>query len=406
MANPSHTNEKSWLVLLLLTMTLLGVFPLDVVLPSFPDLCDYYQTSASDIALSVSLFAIGLAFSVMLIGPLSDLWGRKKLLLGGIAIAAIGAMGCLFSSEYHWFLFFRVVQAVGCGAFALSQALIQDLFVGKEQERIRIWMTSSSGVFISISPLLGTWLQLHLGWQGSFHVFIALAAFVWIKACVLLKETPRSRDVSSGVFFSAYWRLCSDPRLMGYWLISALAFACHFSFIVISPIIFMERLGLSAYEFAWALLLYGVAYVFGGIVASALHRRLQANTQIVIGLGLIALSGAVMFWLAHQLGLTAAAVLIPMLICTAGTTIARPIANSKAMTLYPRDAGTSSSVGGVLIFLCGGVISVVVNLASEALTTALASCFLVLSLVGLGLNTLINRRTSFRSELARDGRQR
>jgi DHA1 family bicyclomycin/chloramphenicol resistance-like MFS transporter len=113
-----------------------------------------------------------------------------------------------------------------------------------------------------------------------------------------------------------------------------------------------------------------------------------------------------MFWLAHQLGLTAAAVLIPMLICTAGTTIARPIANSKAMTLYPGDAGTSSSVGGVLIFLCGGVISVVVNLASEALTTALALCFLVLSLVGLGLNTLINRRTSCRSELARDGRQR
>ncbi|PMZ30082.1 multidrug transporter CflA, partial [Pseudomonas sp. GW247-3R2A] len=79
----------------------------------------------------------------------------------------------------------------------------------------------------------------------------------------------------------------SDLRFMGYWLISALAFACHFSFIVISPIIFMERLALSPYAFAWALLLYGVAYVFGGIVASALHRYLQANTQIVIGLGLI-----------------------------------------------------------------------------------------------------------------------
>jgi DHA1 family bicyclomycin/chloramphenicol resistance-like MFS transporter len=406
MAHPKYTNEKSWLILLLLTMTLLGVFPLDVILPSFPDLSDYYQTSPSDIALSVSLFAIGLAFSVLLIGPFSDLWGRKKLLLGGIAIATIGAMGCLVSSEYRWFLFFRIVQAVGCGAFALSQALIQDLFVGKEQERIRIWMTSSSGVFISLSPLLGTWLQLHLGWQGSFHVFIALAAIVWIKACVLLKETPRSRDVSSRGFFGAYWRLCSDPRFMGYWLISALAFACHFSFIVISPIIFMERLGLSSYEFAWALLLYGVAYVFGGIVASALHRRLQANTQIVIGLGLIALSGLVMLWLANSFGLTAAVVLIPMLICTAGTTIARPIANSKAMTLYPQDAGTSSSVGGVLIFMCGGVISVVINLASEALTTALALCFIVLSLTGLGLNTLINRRTPCRSEPARDGRQR
>ncbi|MGL6242973.1 Bcr/CflA family efflux MFS transporter [Pseudomonas sp.] len=380
------------MVILLMTMTLLGVFPLDVVLPSFPDLSDHFRTSPSDIALSVSMFAIGLAFSVVLVGPLSDLWGRKKLLLAGIAIAVAGATGCVASSEYSWFLFFRVIQAVGCGSFVLSQALVQDLFVGKEQERIRIWMVTGGGVFISISPLLGTWLQLHSGWQGSFYVFIALAVIVWVKAFFLLKEKRHLHTTPHHGFFSAYWRLCSDLRFMGYWLISALAFACHFSFIVTSPIIFMERLALSPYEFAWALLLYGVAYVFGGVVASALHRRLQANTQIIIGLGLIALSGLVMLWLAEQFGLSAAAVLIPMLICTAGTTIARPIANSKAMSLYPQNAGTSTSVGGVLIFMCGGVISVVINLASEDLTTALALCFLTLSATGLGLNVLITRR--------------
>lgn len=391
--NPSpHTTNKSSLILLLMGMTLLGVFPLDVVLPSFPALSDYFQTSASDIALSVSLFAIGLALSVVLVGPLSDLWGRNRLLLMGIAISMIGAAGCLVSSDYRWFLLFRVIQAVGCGSFVLSQALIQDLFVGKEQERMRIWMTTAGGVFISFSPLLGTWLQLHLGWEGSFYVFIALAAIVWVKANALLRDTPPRRDASPGRFFSAYWRLCSDGRFMGYWLISGLAFACHFSFIVISPIIFMERLALSPYEFAWALLLYGVAYVFGGIVASALHRRLQANTQIIVGLGLIALSGVVMLWLANQFGLTATAVLIPMLICTAGTTIARPIANSRAMTLHPEDAGTSSSVGGVMIFMCGGVISVVINLVSDDLTTALSLCFLILSTVGLALNALIVRR--------------
>ncbi|MHC8317254.1 MFS transporter [Pseudomonas sp. LB3P31] len=386
-----HSAKKSSLILLLMTMTLLGVFPLDVVLPSFPALSDYFQTSASDIALSVSLFAIGLGASVVLVGPLSDLWGRRQLLLVGIVISMIGAAGCLMTRDYSWFLVFRVVQAVGCGTFVLSQALIQDLFVGREQERIRIWMTTAAGVFISISPLLGTWLQMHLGWEGSFYAFIALALFVGIKTGVLLKETPRVRNAAPGRFFGAYWRLCSDPRFMGYWLISALAFACHFSFIVISPIIFMERLVLTPYQFAWVMLLYGVAYIVGGLIASTLHRRLQANTQIIVGLGLIALSGLVMLWLARQFGLTAAAVLIPMLICTAGTTIARPIANSKAMTIHPQDAGTSSSVGGVMIFMCGGVISVVINLASEDLTTALASCFLVLSAAGMAVNALITQ---------------
>ncbi|PWK43084.1 MFS transporter [Pseudomonas sp. OV226] len=389
----AFSKKRRATVTLLMTMTLLGVFPLDVVLPSFPHLADYFQTSPSGISLSVSVFAISLALSVMLVGPISDVWGRKTLLLGGMAVAAIGAVGCVFASDYRWFLGFRMVQAMGCGAFSLSQALIQDLFVGRERERIRIWMVTGGGVFISVSPLLGTWLQSCLGWQGSFYVFIALSCVAWCGAYWLLKETPPGRKPSHAGFFNAYWRLCSDGRFMGYWLISALAFACHFSFIVSSPIIFMERLALSPYEFACALLLYGVAYVLGGVLASVLHRYLQANAQIIIGLGLIAVSGAIMLWLTRHFGLSAATVLISMLVCTVGTTIARPIANSKAMSLHPENAGASTSVGAMLIFMFGGVISSVINLTPENLTTALALGFLALSAAGLGVNAVINYKT-------------
>jgi len=267
-------------------------------------------------------------------------------------------------------------------------------------------MVTAGGVFISISPLLGTWLQSHLGWQGSFYVFITLAVIVWLGAHRRLNEIPPVHLTPSKGFFSAYWRLCSDVRFMGYWLISALAFACHFSFIVSSPIIFMEHLALSPYEFAWALLLYGVAYVLGGVLASVLHRHLQANTQIIIGLGLIAISGGVMLLLTRHFGVSAVTVLISMLICTIGTTIARPIVNSKAMNLFPENAGASTSVGAMLIFMFGGVISLVINRIPEDLTTTLALGFLTLSITGLGLNALISRRTSCRSEPARDGRQR
>jgi DHA1 family bicyclomycin/chloramphenicol resistance-like MFS transporter len=391
MTNTLHAKEKSSFILLLMAMTLLAVFPLDVVLPSFPALSDQFRTTPSDIALSVSIFAIGLAFSLLLIGPLSDMFGRKKLLLGGMALAAVGATGCLFATDFAWFLGFRVVQAVGCGSFALSQALVQDLFSGRELERLRIWTTTAGGIFISSSPLMGTWLQLHLDWQGSFYVFIILAAIVWLRSWFLLKES-RSSGRRSRRFFGAYWMLLSDIRFTGYWLISALAFACHFSFIVISPLIFMEHLDLSAHQFAWAMLLYGAAYVIGGVVASILHRHMEGSTQIITGLGLIALSGLVMLWLNKQFGLSAAAVLIPMLICTAGTTISRPIANSRAMGLYPQHAGTATSAGSLLIFMCGGLISAVINMASDHLITALAVCFLILSATGTGLNAVISQR--------------
>lgn len=375
-----------------MTMTLLAVFPLDVVLPSFPALSSHFHSTPSEIAESVSIFAIGLAVSLLLIGPLSDRFGRKKLLLAGIALSAIGATGCLFAEDFAWFLGFRVMQAVGCGTFALSQALIQDLFAGRELERIRIWMTTAGGIFISSSPLMGTWLQLYGGWQASFYVFIVLAIVVWLWSARLLDDSRSQHRPSSVGFFSGYWLLFSDIRFVGYWLISALAFACHFSFIVMSPLIFMEHLNLSAYQFAWALLLYGAAYVLGGVVASILHRTMANDRQINTGLALIAVSGGVMLWLGWQFGVSAATVLIPMLICTAGTTICRPIANSKAMSLYPQLAGTSTSAGSLLIFMCGGLISLVVNLASDNLSVALALCFLILSAIGLGLNALITPR--------------
>lgn len=392
MLHSAPASKKSSTLLLLMTMTLLAVFPLDVVLPSFPALSSHFHTTPSEIAESVSIFAIGLAVSLLLIGPLSDRFGRKKLLLAGIALSAIGATGCLFAEDFAWFLGFRVFQAVGCGTLALSQALIQDLFAGRELERIRIWMTTAGGIFISSSPLMGTWLQLYGGWQASFYVFIVLAIVVWLWSARLLDDSRSQHRPSSVGFFSGYWLLFSDIRFVGYWLISALAFACHFSFIVMSPLIFMEHLNLSAYQFAWALLLYGAAYVLGGVVASILHRTMASDRQINTGLALIAVSGGVMLWLGWQFGVSAATVLIPMLICTAGTTICRPIANSKAMSLYPELAGTSTSAGSLLIFMCGGLISLVVNLASDNLSVALALCFLILSAIGLGLNALITPR--------------
>jgi predicted MFS family arabinose efflux permease len=377
-------------VILLMTMVLLGVFPLDVLLPSFPALAEHFRTTPADIAFSISLFAVGISLSQLLIGPLSDRLGRKGLLLLGMAVSMFGAAGCLMSTEYSWFLLFRVVQAIGCGCFVLTQALVQDLFEGKERDRLRILMVTASGIFISISPLAGTFLQQAMDWPGSFVVFIAVAAAVFLKACFLLENQRPANPARHGIVRS-YLRVYRDPVFFGYWLISAIAFACHFSFIVISPLIFMERLQLSPYAFSLTLLLYGLAYIIGGIVARFLDGRMAPNTRIVTGLGLIFFSGLVMFMLATLMGLSTLTVLIPMIICTAGTTIARPVATSKAMDVFPDNAGTSAAAGSTLVFIFGGLISALINLGASDLQSTLALGFLLLSASAIGLNVLITR---------------
>lgn len=384
--------QRRGAVSLLLTMVLLGVFPLDVLLPSFPAMAEHFRSSPADIALSISLFAVGIAFAQLLIGPLSDVIGRKGLLLAGMAVSMLGALGCTLSSDYSLFLFFRLVQALGCGCFVLSQALVQDLFEGEERDRLRILMVTATGIFISVSPLAGTFLQASLGWRGSFWVFAALAAAVLIKAWRFLDN---ARPVTSGSpfkFFQAYRRVLGDRDFVGLWLISAFAFACHFSFIVISPLIFMDQLQLSPYDFSLILLIYGAAYVVGGIVATLLSRRITPGQQIITGLSLILLSGLVMLTLSANADLSAITVLIPMLICTAGTTIARPAATSRAMGLFADMAGTSASAGSTIIFICGGLISALISLSPANLQSTLGYSFVLLSGVALVLNSRISVR--------------
>ncbi|AWA42014.1 multidrug effflux MFS transporter [Pseudomonas sp. 22105] len=384
--------QRRGAVSLLLAMVLLGVFPLDVLLPSFPALAEHFRSTPADIALSISLFAVGIAFAQLLIGPLSDVIGRKGLLLAGMSVSMLGALGCVMTSDYSLFLVFRVVQALGCGCFVLSQALVQDLFEGEERDRLRILMVTATGIFISVSPLAGTLLQAALGWRGSFWVFSALSAIVLLKAWWFLDNSRPAARGTSTHFLRAYRRVLGDFDFVGYWLISAFAFACHFSFIVISPLIFMDRLQLSAYDFSLILLIYGAAYVIGGILASVLSRRINGSQQIVVGLSLILFAGLTMLYLASNFALTPTTVLIPMLICTAGTTIARPAATSRAMSLYPENAGTSASAGSTLIFICGGLISALISLSPANLQSTLGYSFVILSGVALALNARISRR--------------
>ncbi|MFJ4196361.1 MFS transporter [Pseudomonas sp. NPDC089534] len=381
-------------VSLLLAMVLLGVFPLDVLLPSFPALAEHFRRTPTDIALSISVFAVGIAFAQLLIGPLSDVIGRKGLLLAGMAVSILGAVGCLLSRDYSWFLAFRVVQAVGCGCFVLSQALVQDLFDGEERDRLRILMVTASGIFISVSPLAGTLLQATFGWRASFWAFAALASAVMVKAWLFLQRGRPAATGKPAHFLMAYRRVLVDFDFIGYWLISAFAFACHFSFIVISPLIFMDRLQLSAYDFSLILLAYGAAYLVGGIVATVLSRRITPARQIVSGLGLILLAGLAMLGLSSVFALTPTTVLVPMLICTAGTTIVRPAATSRAMDLYPEHAGTSASAGSALVFICGGLISALISLSPADLQSTLGYSFMFLGGVALALNARISRHAT------------
>ncbi|MDV9031625.1 MFS transporter [Pseudomonas sp. RAC1] len=368
------------LLALLALMTLLGVFPVDVVLPSLQAVSEEFSVSLVSASYSVSLFAIGVAISQCAIGPLSDRMGRKRLLQAGLYLSIIGAVGCTLSGDYISFTVFRILQAVGCGCFVLSQAIIQDRYSDHRRNTLRIILTTASGLFISIAPLAGSVLQNFFGWQGSFYVFSGFA-FLAIVLCAKELTENRSKPPLPGAMKS-YSILIRDPRFLAYSILSAFAFACHFSFIVVSPLLLMNRLGLSEYGFSMVFLGYGCAYLAGGIIASAINGRIPTRTQIRVGLGLIGLAGGVLVvWLTWT-ALSITALLVPMIVCTAGTTIVRPAATCAALDRHPERAGAAAALGNTLLFAIGGAASGLIAMMQASLPMSLGLGFIGVSLCG------------------------
>ncbi|EKT4559446.1 MFS transporter [Pseudomonas putida] len=370
--------------LLLTLLCLLGVFPLDVILPSLPALSEAFQVEPKQIAYSVSLFAFGVAVAQIFIGPLSDRTGRKRLLIVGLGVSTAGAIGCLISTDYEIFLAFRLLQAAGCGSL-VGQALVQDLYSGKQRNTMRILLTSASGLFISISPVAGAAIQQSIGWTGSFTVFIGIAISVIVLAWVLLNETPVLCAGNSGV--QSYIVMLRDAFYVTYSLQATLAFACHFSFIVVAPLVLMEQLGLTPYQFSVVFIAYGLAYVVGGAIATFLNNRISAQAQICAGFLLIGSAGAALLIWQWVAGLTVIGLMIPMILCTAGTTLVRPTAATQALARYPQQAGAAASLNTTVLFAGGGFAGTVIASAEQLLPLSLGILFLSSALGGFLLLT-------------------
>lgn len=377
--------------ILITCISLISFFPINILLPSFPALSAQFDTPSADIALSISLFTLVFSISQLVAGPLSDKWGRKEVLLGCIMLSIFGALGCAWAPDYLTFLLFRTVQAMGCGFFVLGHALVEDLFEEQDRARVRLYYMTLSGSFVALSPLISSWLQTTLDWQGSFYGFALMAAGMLIHALCILPAKSASAHRAPVSIIGTLKAVAANHDFLRYWWIAALVFACYFALISVTPLIFMDALKLSEYEYALVLMVYGVAYLLGGVVASYLQKRITLSRQINIGLGLLLVAGVLLTLIVSLQAITSVTLLIPMLISALAVTLVRPAAISAAMLLFSSSAGTAASAGNSIMFLTAAISSALLAQTGPHLLMTIAVSFIVFSLWGWLTNARINR---------------
>lgn len=388
----ARTSQHQVLALCLLTgLSVLSIFPLDVLLPSYTSMAQAFAKTPPDIAASLSTFIGFFAFSQLVVGPLSDSVGRRRVLLAGLMLIFFSVIGCAVATDYETFLAFRSLQAIGCSTLVLSQAIIQDAFEEAKRHGIRIYLVSTGGVLISLSPLAGTFIEEFQGWQGSFYI----CAFIALLLMPLVLITYRAESKTSVTMpinlYLNYKTMFTHKTFMSYWTLAGLSFSCHFTFIIISPLIFLDDFKVGSYAYGFILLSYGVAYICGGILAKLLSPRISGSSQINLGFTLILVTGTAIL-AATQLNIVSAGTLLGfMIICTTGTTLCRPVAASLAMRFFNTNAGTASAAGSTVVFTIAAFISAMVSYAAADLYVTLAWLFILSSGTGLVLNRLIGQ---------------
>lgn len=377
--------------ILITCISLISFFPINILLPSFPALAAKFDTSTAEVALSISLFTLVFAISQLIAGPLSDKFGRKEVLLGCIVVSTLGSIGCALAANYPSFLLFRAVQAIGCGFFVLGHALVEDLFEEQDRARIRIYYMTLSGSFVALSPLLGSWLQTTFDWQGSFYGFAVMALGMFIHAWLILPSKAASPERAPVSIIATLKSIASNRDFIRYWWIAALVFACYFALISVTPLIFMDELKLSEYQYAVVLMVYGVAYLLGGVAATALQKHISLTRQINLGLGLLGIAGVLLTLVISYEAMTTITLLIPMLISALAVTLVRPAAISAAMLLFSSSAGTAASAGNSIMFITAAVSSAALAQAGDNLLMTIAISFIVFSVWGVVTNARVGR---------------
>lgn len=343
-----------------LTLVLLAGIPalsMNIFLPSLPRMTEYFATDYRLMQLSVSLYLGVNAVLQILIGPISDRFGRRPVLLAAAAIFVLATIGTLLATTIEMFLVFRMGQAAIVAGMVLSRAVIRDMVPAEQAASLIGYVTMGMSIIPMLGPVIGGTLDQAFGWQANFVLLLCAGIFLFALIWKDLGETATLRDASLMTQIREYPELLASRRFWGYCLVSTFTTATFFAYLGGAPFVgtqvfHMEPQRLGLYFGAPA-----VGYALGNYLAGRYSMRLGINRMILLGT------------LATTLGLMVLLVLVLAGISTPevffglvstigfGNGVALPNATAGMLSVRPHLAGTASGLGGAITIGGGALFS-------------------------------------------------
>ncbi|MEM8749213.1 MAG: multidrug effflux MFS transporter [Pseudomonadota bacterium] len=353
----------------IITLVLLAgtsVMTMNIFLPVLPQIGIALQTTPAVAQYVLTLFLGATAIAQLFVGPMSDRFGRRPVLLVSGVIFMIATLICYVAPTIEILLAGRVLQASSAAAIALSRAIIRDLFDRSRAASMIGYVTMAMAVLPMITPMLGGYVGALYGWRAPFLVLLAVSAAMLLIIYFDLGEThePVRNPVSQQM--ADYVSLLKEPAIWGYLLCATFASGAFFAFLGGAPFIASNVLGMTPDRLGLYLGVVAIGYMAGNFISGRFSERIGIEWMMVLG-GLICTIGASLILLLMTLLTPSPAFLFfPMCLVGLGNGMTLPNANAGAVSVRPSLAGSASGLGGflqigggaALAALAGGLITV------------------------------------------------
>jgi DHA1 family bicyclomycin/chloramphenicol resistance-like MFS transporter len=373
-AHPARAPGKGLIVYAAAIFSLLALAS-DLYLPALPALREALRATDAQAQLTLSAFIVGFGAAQLVYGPLSDRFGRRPVLLSGLALFMVGSIAAMLAPSIETLVAARLLQGVGaCSGPVIGRAIVRDLYDPVRGARALAQIMMLVVLVPMFAPLLGGTLTVWLGWRANFAVLFACGLAVWIVTWLVLAESSRYRDASATSFAQLArnaFTIYAHRTFSAYAVCFTLSYAGLFLYLSGSPFLMIEVFGASPREFGLWLIIPVVGNFVGSYVCAQLTRRFALTTLLGIGAGATAVGGAFMLALAgfaHPL-----AIVVPMTFYLVGHSFTNPVCLAAAVGPFPRVAGTASALLGCTQLVLAAIVGQIFMRAFAGTQLALAA---------------------------------
>ena len=343
---------------LLAAMTALGPLAQNIFIPSMPALPAVFDVAYGKVQLTLTLYFIGFAIAQLIYGPLSDRFGRRPVMLGGLSLFCLGTILSMVAPTLWLLILGRFIQSIGgCAGMVLSRAVVRDVHDREKAASVIAYVVMAMVIAPMFAPLVGGLLDERFGWRASFAVTAVFGLVVLLAAITMLNETlakpqplPDIRSMGR-----AYASLARRPAMQAYTGCAAFLIAGFFAFLVAAPYIVIQVMGRPPSEYGLYFIVPALTYMAGNFLAGQVSQKVGVDRMMTLG-SLVTWAGALFMLLVALAGWQHPLALFgPMVLFSFGNGLGLPNAMAGAISVDPSIAGTASGLLGFAQMMVGAL---------------------------------------------------